>query len=603
MESMTADAPAGRGEAAVRWRSVLAGFERRVAAHPEAQAVVPDGGTAWTYAQLDRCAADVATALERAGAGPDGAVGVSARRTPEMVAAVLGVMRAGAAYVPLDPDEPPSRLADMAARAGVRLVLDTGADEGDRFPVGPWTRHRVGIVARSGGYGPLPPRPAPVGPDDVAYVLYTSGSTGAPKGVMVTHGNLAAYVDWAVAHYRFAPGERALVHSPVTFDFTLTCLLAPLVSGGCVELLAADGPAALLATLGRRPRYGVLKLTPSHLELLGAGLPPEALRGLARTVVIGGEALHGAHLRAWRAADPATDFVNEYGPTEATVGCCTYDLPAGAAVPDGPVPIGRPIPGTRLVLLDDSGRPVPAGDVGEIHIAGTCVARGYVGAPPPGGGGFGETESGERTYRTGDLARVGDGGDLVYLGRRDSQVKVRGHRVELGEVEAALAAHAGVRAAAAAVRTRRRGDNHVVAFVVGDGGTPPAAEDLRRHVAGLLPEHMVPSQVVHLPELPLTRNGKVDRRVLPPASRERPVLSVAYEPPAQPREAALAGLWAEVLELDAVGVLDDFFDLGGDSLLAVELVARAESELGMELALEDLFDRPSVRGVLGGAAT
>jgi acyl carrier protein len=153
------------------------------------------------------------------------------------------------------------------------------------------------------------------------------------------------------------------------------------------------------------------------------------------------------------------------------------------------------------------------------------------------------------------------------------------------------------------VRTRRRGDNHIVAFVVGDGGTPPAAEDLRRHVAGLLPEHMVPSQVVHLPELPLTRNGKVDRRVLPPASRERPVLSVAYEPPAQPREAALAGLWAEVLELDAVGVLDDFFDLGGDSLLAVELVARAESELGMELALEDLFDRPSVRGVLGGAAT
>lgn len=607
MESMMTDARDRRGDQGGRDRPVLARFARQVADRPAATAIVGDTGVSLTYAELDRLAGATAADLARLGVRDGDMVGLPARRTPEMVVSLLGVLRAGAAYVPLDPTEPAPRLAAMAERAGLALVLDSGnPDSGEVFPAGPWRVH----PASAGPTAPGEPAgtAATAGPaagggarrscHDVAYVLFTSGSTGEPKGVMVTDRNLAGYLDWAVERYGFAPGDRALVHSPVTFDFTLTCLLGPLVSGGCVELVGADGPAAVLEVLTRRRGYGVVKLTPSHLQLIGTSLAPESLRGLARTVVVGGEALLGSHLQAWKAADPDTVFVNEYGPTEATVGCCAYVVPAGPEVPPGPVPIGRPVTDAEIDLLDDAGRPVAPGDVGEIYVSGACVARGYLGGSPADDA-FEHTGQGAR-YRTGDLARVREDGELVYIGRRDTQVKVRGHRVELGEVEAAMAAHPAVLAVAATVRTRRNGENQVVAFVTCEGEAPPV-DDLRRHVAARLPEHMVPAQVVCLPDLPLTRNGKVDRRSLPTAGRERPVLSVAYVPPAQPLEAALVALWADVLELDTVGVTDDFFDLGGDSLMAAEVIARAESEMGLLIRFEDLFERPSVRGVLGGA--
>ena len=556
--------------------------DEQVRQRPNLLAIEATTGGGLTYDELGAASRCVAASLLERGVGVGDLVGVSARRDLELLPALLGTLRAGAAYVPVDLAAQQGRTRHVLQVAAVQVVL---AAEDEPVPAGPWTTISP---SHAGGVGHQVDL-ALGSPDDPAYVLFTSGSSGEPKGVVVTDANLASYLRFAVRDYGFAPGERTLVHSAVTFDFTVTTLFGPLVTGGTAVLLEDDRPDALLTQLAAGG-LDVIKLTPSHLELISSQVSADRLATLARLVIVGGEALHVAQLDHWRRAAPLTRFVNEYGPTEATVGCVVHWVSEQDS--EGPVPIGRPIPGTRIALVDESGAEVPAGSVGELVLGGDGVARGYLGRPDLDVDRFSVDEEGVRWYRTGDLARAGADGSLLYLGRADDQVKVRGHRVELAEVEATVRAASGVSGAAVVALARARGGPRLVAYVTGSGITP---EGVRAEVGASLPEWMVPALVVVLAELPLNANGKVDRRALPLPDATRPNISTPYRPPASPLESAVTRLWAEVLQVAEVGVDDDFFDLGGDSLMAAEVVMRAAEELDCKLELGDLFDNPTPR--------
>ena len=559
-------------------------FERQAARVPGATALVA-GGRSLTYAELDRWAGGWARRLRGLGVGPEVRVGLLFDRSPEMVAAALAVLKAGGVYVPLDPEHPPARLRWILEDAGAALLL-TVDRLADRVSWSP----RLSLDADPGGTEP--PFSTSVEPASLAYVIYTSGSTGWPKGVMISHGALLGYLSWSVEAYGLGAGAGAPVHSPLGFDLTVTSLWGPLVSGGAVELLPpARGVEALQAALGSAgPPYGLLKLTPSHLEALGQGLEPAAA-GRARILVVGGEALAGRDLAFWARHAPVVEVINEYGPTEATVGCCVYRRRAGE-IGGGPVPIGRPIANARLYLLDAALSPAPAGVPGELFIGGAGLARGYLNRPDLSAERFlpdpFSGRAGDRMYRSGDLARAWPDGTLEFLGRTDHQVKIRGFRIELGEIEAALLEQPGVEQAAAVARDDL-GVLQIVAYVAGRLALEGVA--LRAGLRGRLPEHMLPAAIVHLELLPLTANGKVDRAALPAPDRRDEEAS--YMAPRTLQEELLVGIWKQVLRMDEVGVHDNFFNLGGDSILGIQVIARA-NQAGLRLTPQDLFQHPSV---------
>ncbi|MEU6173174.1 amino acid adenylation domain-containing protein [Streptantibioticus parmotrematis] len=550
---------------------------------PNATAVVAHDAV-MTYRQLDARAERLARALTARGAGPGRIVGIALPRSAELVVGLLAVLKSGAAYLPIDLDYPAERSEFMLSDSGATLLLTTASVAPPRSESGPG--HLVldghGRVA-----GPELPREADAvtspAPEDAAYVVYTSGSTGVPKGVVVEHRAVADYLTWCRQAYPDLRGAT-LLHTSFSFDLTVTALLGPLVSGGVVQLAALEDGVEGLP--GATP-VTFLKATPSHLPLLTA-LPAD--RSPHGTLVLGGEELRGTALREWRRAHPDVTVINAYGPTEATVNCAQYRLPPDAPLPEGAVPIGRPFPGTRAYVLDAALRPMPVGTVGELYVAGAGLARGYLGRP-------GLTASrfvadphgapGSRMYRTGDLARWRADGELEFAGRADSQVKLRGHRVELGEIEAALTTLPGVSHAAAAVR-----DDRLVGYAVAADGGPGVPDDARQRLAARLPAHLVPARVVTLARLPLTANGKLDRAALPSPAATGP--GGGGRAPRSPQEEILCALFAEVLDLPRVGVDDDFFDLGGHSLLAARLIGRIRDALGVQLGLRALFEAPTV---------
>ncbi|WP_229402846.1 amino acid adenylation domain-containing protein [Micromonospora okii] len=465
-------------------------FLATVAAIPDAVAVRDDRGSI-SFGALHHRARGLAGALVTAGVRPDTAVAVRIGRTRNLLVAVLAVLRAGGAFIPVDPDDPPARQRFVVRDSGATLVL---SETGDGPPLGPPTLH----PDRPGAPGTVVlPR---IHPEQTAYVMYTSGSTGTPKGVAVPHRALAAYLDWAAMRYR---ADRPVVaHTSPAFDLTVTTLLAPLAGGGGVRLVRSSDPLELDA-VWRERSWGLVKLTPSHLDALAAarrvtGDQPPAVDVL----VVGGEAVRPEQVRPWLAAGRATRVVNEYGPTEATVGCCAHEV-SGT---DDPVPIGRPVPYARVTIAGGG-----AVDPGELLVAGVGLAHGYLGRPGATAERFRPDPDGHgaRRYHTGDLASLGPDATLRFHGRTDRQLKIRGHRVEPGEVEAALRASPSVAAAAVIAEPTRTGDR-LVAYVVAvaDSGFDAAA--VRRELAGRLPGYAVPARVVCLPELPLTTNGKVD---------------------------------------------------------------------------------------------
>ncbi|WP_185839804.1 non-ribosomal peptide synthetase, partial [Amycolatopsis balhimycina] len=548
-------------------------FQAHAARHPDAVAVVC-GEVEVTYRELAERAARLARSLRERGAGTESVVAVSLPRGPELVTAILATWLAGTAYLPIDPDHPAERAEFMRTDAGAAVLIGPG-----------------GLRGRAKEPEAVP-APAVV-PEQLAYVMYTSGSTGVPKGVAVTHAGLANYLAWAAGFYGLDAGDRVPLHSSLAFDLTVTSVLAPLVCGGTVVISPGGGPEGLAELVRSAPDggFGLVKVVPGHLPLLAETLPAGLRATAARRLVVGGAALPGADVRAWLANAPSTVVVNEYGPTETVVGCCAFEVAAGRPVGDT-VPIGRPIANTRLYVLDDALGPVPPGVTGELYVAGAGVARGYVGRPGLTAERFVACpfeDAAGRMYRTGDLARWTAAGVLEFLGRADEQVKIRGYRVEPGEIEAVLTRHPAV-ARAAVVATGEPGDRvRLVASVVLRPGAGVDVLELRRFAARVLPDHMVPSIVQVLPELPLSPSGKVNRRALPV-----PEVVVPDRAPRTPREAILCRLFAEVLGLASVGVDDDFFALGGNSLAATRLISRLSATLGRDVPMRTLFQAPTV---------
>ncbi|MFH8568035.1 amino acid adenylation domain-containing protein [Streptomyces sp. NPDC017993] len=569
-------------------------FEEQAARTPQAPAVASDAGEL-TYEELDARANQLARLLLARGAGSGTLVALAVPRSADAVVAMLATGKAGAAYLPLDPDQPGDRVAVLLKDARPALLLTSAAAlaEAPHLAAGATEflvldgEDTVAALAGQARDGLTDSeRATPVSPADAAYVVYTSGSTGTPKGVVVEQRALVDYVTRCVASY---PGlaRRTLLHSPLSFDLGLTGLYGTLLAGGC--LYAADLDENLRVPGG----LTFIKVTPSHLPILES--LPEACSPTGQ-LVVGGEALHGEQLAAWRARHPRTEVVNHYGPTETTVGCLDHQVPAGSELPPGPVPLGRPMHNTRCYVLDAGLRPVPDGVAGELYVAGTGVARGYLGRPAVTAERFVADPygpAGTRMYRTGDRVRWTRAGALEYLGRTDHQVKVRGYRIEPGEIETLLLAVPGVRQAVCLVREDRPGDKRLIAYV-GAEATALGSEALRTHVASALPEYMVPSAVVVLDRLPLTANGKIDRAALPDPE-------FAAGPPARaprtPEEEILCGQFADILGLDRVGVDDDFFALGGHSLLAMRLLSRIASTFGARIGIKALFDAPTVAGI------
>jgi amino acid adenylation domain-containing protein len=499
--------------------SLPALFEGQVRRTPEAVAVV-EGSRQCTYRELNIRANRIAHLLREREVTAESVVAIVMERSTDQVAAALGVLKAGGAYLPVDTSIPDQRIRFMLSDSTAVAVITESL-------LAPHvaSRNSAEIICLD---HPLPPMPdsdpgVPADPDQLAYVIYTSGTTGTPKGTAITHRGLTNHVLSAAVDLDRGGRDGSPVHSPLSLDFTITPLYLPLLSGRCVELLSECNTLDRLAEILQEPGrdFALLKLTPSHLEALRARIAPDTRLRSLRTVVFGGEQLHAESVAAWRKLAPDARFVNEYGPTEAVVHCTTYEIPDELAADT--VPIGRPSGNARIFVLDPQMRPVPPGTVGEIFIGGDGVARGYLRrpgltadrfVPDPYG-----SDSGGRLYRTGDLARWNSSGQLEFQGRRDQQVKLRGCQIELSEVADVLLRHTAVREALALVREDVPGDPCLVAYWRAQQDAldaPPSDAELRRFMAMSLPAYMVPMATVRLDALPLTGNGKVDRSALPP---------------------------------------------------------------------------------------
>ncbi|MFB8121166.1 amino acid adenylation domain-containing protein [Streptomyces sp. NPDC055962] len=564
--------------------TLIGPIESRAARTPDATALVY-GDTALTYEELNTRANRLARHLRTLGARPGAVVAVSVPRSVELVVSLLAVLKAGAAYLPLDPDYPEQRLTYMLRDAAPVCAV---TDRAGRLPEDTGTPLVVLDGLDVSGYLWVNPS-RPLTPAHPAYVIYTSGSTGRPKGVVVSHGAIDNRLRWMQSAYGLTADDRVLQKTPSSFDVSVWEFFWPLRQGATLVVAEPGGhkDPAYLARLIRERSVTTCHFVPSMLQvfLAEADTGAEAC-GSLRRVFCSGEALPRETADAFGRGLPGVELHNLYGPTEAAV-----DVTFHACVPDatGPVPIGRPVWNTRLYVLDAALQPCPPGVPGELHLAGRQLAEGYLNRPELTASRFVADPFGspaQRMYRTGDLAHWTEEGEVVYLGRTDDQVKLRGQRIELGEIETALTARDGVDASCALVREDRPGEQRLVGYIT--GAADPVA--VRASLAKELPEHMVPAAVVALDAFPLSPNGKLDRRALP-----APVFGggAGSRRPSDAREEALTRLFAQVLDVGRVGPDDAFFDLGGTSLLAVRLVARVREEFGAELTIGSLFASPT----------
>jgi amino acid adenylation domain-containing protein len=592
-----------RSQILVDWNQTENFFPKEVLVHeafhqtaqstPEAIALT-FGTASLTYAELELQSNQVGNFLRQQGIGPDCLVGICFERSLLMVVVMLGVLKAGGAYVPLDSAYPPERLQTMIKDAKPSLVLVSNNTQ-KLFSVLQLEflnleENWVSVTSQPGEKLETVSHPA-----NLAYVIYTSGSTGGPKGVMITHEGLMNYLSWCHEAYTLDQGIGAPVHSSVSFDLTVTSIFAPLLAERTVMLAPSELKIDDLGNILHQHRdLSLLKLTPAHLNILAYTLRPEQLNGRARVLVIGGEALGFETTAAWRINAPETRLINEYGPTETVVGCCTYEVQSTDPF-YGPVPIGRPIQNTSIYILDDYGEPVPVGIAGDIYIGGAGVARGYLSAPSLTASKFipdGFTrERGARLYQSGDRGRYRDDGTIEYLGRTDYQVKIRGYRIELSEIESSLLQHEAVREAVVVDKEEETGQKRLIGFVaIKEGVENPSSAHLREYLLRKLPEYMVPSVISVLERLPITSNGKVDRKGLPKVERVRS----DGEMPRDHVELKLTIIWEDLLCFSGVGRHDNFFALGGHSFMAITLVSRIRDEFACEIPVPVFFENPTV---------
>ncbi|MFF3537311.1 amino acid adenylation domain-containing protein, partial [Streptomyces sp. NPDC002466] len=570
---------------------------------PDATALVFEG-TELSYAELDERAGRLARLLVTQGVGPERFVAVAVPRSVELVVALLAVLKSGAAYLPVDPGYPAERIEFLLRDAAPVLVLTT-AEVAGGLP-GTGTPHLLldapGTADLLSGHGPDSGTALPVAaPANPAYVIYTSGSTGRPKGAIVPHAGIVNRLLWMQDHYRLTADDRVLQKTPSGFDVSVWEFFWPLITGATLVVARPEGhkDPVYLAELIREQAVTTTHFVPSMLQAFLAEPAAAECTGLRR-VICSGEALPAAlrdRFHAVFAGPSETGLHNLYGPTEASVDVTWWACGPEDKTPS--VPIGRPVWNTRVYVLDAGLRPVPTGAPGELYLAGVQLARGYLGRAGLSAGRFVADPfgvAGGRMYRTGDVVRWSVGGELEYLGRADDQVKVRGFRIELGEIESVVGACPGVGRVAVVVREDQPGSRQIVAYVVPVGG-PVDGGVLRGFVAERLPEYMVPVAFVSLDSLPLSPNGKLDRRALPAPDFGGVVRGRA---PRTEREVVLCGLFAEVLGLEEVGADDSFFDLGGDSIMSIQLVSRARTA-GLVLTTRDVFRLKTVEALAEAA--
>ncbi|WP_158296359.1 non-ribosomal peptide synthetase [Pseudomonas viciae] len=569
-------------------------FEARVAVCPDAVAVV-SGQTQLNYGQLNERANQIAHRLLSLGIGPDDRVAICVDRSLEMVAGLLGILKAGAAYVPLDPDYPLDRLAYMLENSAPMVVLTQRALQASL----PATQARTLLLDEAEGFSTQPthnPQVEGLRANHLAYVIYTSGSTGMPKGVMNEHGAVVNRLLWMQDEYGLSAADAVLQKTPFSFDVSVWEFFWPLFSGARLVMARPGGhrDPAYLREVIQAQGITTLHFVPSMLDVFLAHGEAGECGGLVR-VMCSGEALPGHLVRRFKAQLPHAGLYNLYGPTEAAVDVTAWDC-AGAETPDS-TPIGKPIANTRIYLLDAHQQPVPLGVAGEIYIGGVQVARGYLNRPEltverflrdP----FSDAAN-ARMYRTGDLGRYLPDGNIDYLGRNDDQVKIRGFRIELGEIEAKLAQHEAVKETVVLAREDVPGEKRLVAYFTTHSVDEMAdIESLRTHLQGQLPEYMVPTAYVRLAALPLTPNGKLDRKALP-APDHSAVIVREYEAPQGEVETSIARIWEDLLKLEQVGRHDNFFELGGHSLLAVKMIERMR-QVDLSVDVRVLFGQPTL---------
>jgi amino acid adenylation domain-containing protein len=582
-------------------------FESQVNKAPNATALVL-GNTSLTYAQLNSKANRLAHLLIARGVNPESVVAIALPKSFNLIVAMLGVLKAGGAYLPLDPGYPAEHLNFMLSDASPRLVLttrETGSSFGDCAPLlyldeleqstVPVSSHEVNPTNAQ--------RLCPLHVQHPAYVIYTSGSTGKPKGAVILHQGLVNHMARSIdAYYDGNNGDDGgspLVLS-TSFDGSVTALYGPLLTGQPLTLLESGRELdSLLSGRADSKTFAVLKITPSHLKLLHQTREPASPLPSTRTLIVGGEALSGRDVLSWKQRQPAIRIVNQYGPTETTVGCCTFEA-TGPLDDEKAVPIGRPIWNTQVYVLDDRLQPVPIGAPGELYIAGHGLARGYLKRPAMTAARFIANpfgSAGSRMYRSGDLVRWVTDGNLEFLGRTDHQIKLRGFRIELGEIEAHLCEHPAIAQAAVLVQENSNGDKRLIAYVVAIPQSHTSPSDLsgvlRSDLSEHLPDYMVPVAFVCLDQLPLTPSGKLDRKALPGVD-EQSFARRPYESPQGEIEETVASVWENLLGIQKVSRHDNFFELGGHSLLAVRLLGRLQGEFGVRIELSTLFDYPDL---------
>jgi len=579
--------------AAVRFECVHRMFEAQARNHPDAPALV-FGNERLTYADVNAQANRLAYYLQSAGVGVDARVGICIRRSPDMIVALLATMKAGGAYVPLDPEYPDERLAFMVADADLHVVLS----EQQLAPrLAKWCDRVVSVDATRDAIAALPVQNplSDVTGDDLAYVIYTSGSTGRPKGVQITHRSVCNVADAALQLLPLLPSDRVLQFASLSFDASVCEMLMAWSSGAalCVGTREELLPGPPLASFMRDQKVSAVLLPPSALSMLSPDDIPDV-----RTVCVCGEAFHADLVERWA---PGRGFFNLYGPTESTIFVTAAECRNGRRRPE----IGRPIRNSEAFVLDRHGEPVPIGVPGELYVGGAGLARGYLKRPELTAERFVRhpfnADLSARLYRTGDLVRFLPDGRLEFLGRVDQQVKVRGFRIELSEIESTLAEHPDLRDVVVLAREDRPGDKRLVAYVVGRSSEPPSAATLREFLKLRLPAYMLPSAFVALDRMPVLPSGKIDRLALPAPDGVRPD-GEAFVAPRTALERSVSELWQELLEIDRIGIDDNFFDLGGHSLLIVRLQAKLQRVFSRQLSIIELFQFPTVRTLAGHLA-
>jgi amino acid adenylation domain-containing protein len=599
--------PEERGQLLFEWNDTREEFDAEHILHAlfEQQAERTPGHCALvfedrslTYAELNARANQLAHFLRSRGVRTETRVGILMERSVEMVVALLGVLKASGAYVPLDPAYPRERLAFMLQDAQALVLLTQ-----ERF-AGNLPEHGAEVVRLDSGWQQLASESTEnplhtVVPDNLAYVIYTSGSTGQPKGAMNTHRGVCNRLLWGQRAYGLSESDRVLQKTPFSFDVSVWEFFWPLLSGASLVLARPGGhqDSEYLTALIRAERISTIHFVPSMLQLFLESGGFEHCPGLRR-VMCSGEALpYGLQERFFARSD--AELHNLYGPTEASIEVTSWECRRAGA--EETVPIGRPISNAQIYLLDEQMQPVPVGVPGELHIGGTCVARGYLKRPALTAEKFiphpFSAEPGARLYKSGDLARHLPDGNVDYLGRIDQQIKLRGFRIELGEIEGALGQHPLVRECVVLAREDEPGEKRIAAYLTTRAPQAPSTGELRAYLKERLPEYMIPSYFVMLEELPLSPNGKLDRKRLPAPGGARPELREKYEAPRNERERTLSGIWSEVLGVDQVGIHDDFFELGGHSLIATRVLSRMNQTFKAELPLRCMFDSPTVAGL------